>query len=125
VEALRAPVAETGTTGVSGDALAAPGLAAGCDAWNSVIAGTLPAPALLITRAAQRGEFGTASAESERLAPLWDLFAQLGGSLRVCAAIAEQLGLVHRPSLPLPIQGLTDIQRARVADVVDQLDLAR
>lgn len=125
VAAIRAAVPHPVTIGVSGDAFAAQGLAAGCDAWYSVIAGTLPEPALRITRAARRGDADTALAESERLSPLWELFTRFGGSLRVTAAIAEQLGLVRRPSLPLPIQGLTDAQRARVAQVVDQLDLAR
>lgn len=63
--------------------------------------------------------------ESERLAPLWNLFADYGGSLRVVAAIAEHLGLVTRPSLPLPIRGLSDAQRARVAEVVTELGLTR
>jgi 4-hydroxy-tetrahydrodipicolinate synthase len=64
-------------------------------------------------------------AESERLAPLWSLFAEFGGSLRVVAAIAEHLDLAPHQSLPLPIQGLTEAQRARVAEVVDELLLDR
>lgn len=123
VAAIRAVIPEHVTIGVSGDAFAATGLNAGCDAWYSVIAGTLPQPALAITRAAQAGRAGEAVAESERLAPLWELFAEFGGSLRVIAAIAEYLGLVPHQSLPLPIQGLTVPQRERVACVVDHLDL--
>ncbi|CAM3025725.1 dihydrodipicolinate synthase family protein [Actinomyces slackii] len=123
VAAIRAVIPEHVTIGVSGDAFAATGLNAGCEAWYSVIAGTLPEPALTITRAAQAGRADEAVAESERLAPLWELFAEFGGSLRVIAAIAEYLGLVPHQSLPLPIQGLTAPQRERVACVVDHLSL--
>ncbi|QCV89150.1 Dihydrodipicolinate synthase [Acidipropionibacterium jensenii] len=124
VAGIRAVVPEHVTIGVSGDAFAATGLNAGCEAWYSVIGGTLPEPALTITRAAQAGRTSEAVAESERLAPLWGLFTEFGGSLRVTAAIAEHLGLAPHQCLPLPIQGLTEAQRARVAQVVDELDLA-
>ena len=71
-------VPEHVTIGVSGDAVAATGLNAGCDAWYSVIGGTLPKPALTITHAAQEGREGEAAAESERLESLWGLFAEFG-----------------------------------------------
>ena len=90
----------------------------------AILGGTLPGPALRITRAALAGRTADAVAESERLAPLWALFAELGGSLRVVAAIAEQLGLVLPRCLPLPIQGLDERQRTAVARVVDELRLA-
>lgn len=124
VAGIRAAIPEHVTIGVSGDAFAATGLNAGCDAWYSVIGGTLPQSALTITRAALSGRPGDAVAESERLAPLWNLFAECGGSLRVTAAIAEHLGLAPRLCLPLPIQGLTGPQRARVVEVVNQLGLS-
>ena len=76
-----------------------------------------------ITRAALEGRVSDATAESERLAPLWELFAEFGGSIRVVAAIAEQLGLASPSCLPLPIQGLTEKQRAHVARIVDELGL--
>lgn len=123
IQAIRAAVPEHVTIGVSGDAFAATGLNAGCDAWYSVVGGTLPRLALRIARPAQEGHPKEATAESERLAPLWSLFAQFGGSLRVIAAIAEHLGLAQDKSLPLPIQGLDTSQRARVADVVNELGL--
>lgn len=123
VAAIRAVVPEHVTIGVSGDASAATGLNAGCEVWYSVIAGTLPGPALAVARAAQQRRATDAVAESERLAPLWDLFAEFGGSIRVVAAIAEQLGLVRRSSLPLPIQGLSETDRERVATVLDQLGI--
>jgi len=124
IASIRAAVPDHVTIGVSGDAFAANGLNAGCDAWYSVIGGVLPSPALRITRASQRGRPEDAAAESERLAPLWSLFAEFGGSLRVVAAIAEQLGLAPPRCLPLPIRGLGDGQRARVAEVLDELGLA-
>lgn len=123
VAAIRAAVPEHVTIGISGDAFAATGLNAGCDAWYSVIGGTLPELALAIIRAAQEGRAADSVTESERLAPLWSLFADFGGSLRVVAAAAEHLGLAPFQSLPLPIQGLSKIQRACIAEVVDELIL--
>ncbi|WGW13847.1 dihydrodipicolinate synthase family protein [Saxibacter everestensis] len=123
VQEIRGVIPEHVTVGVSGDALAAAGLNAGCDAWYSVIGGTLPEPALRITRAAQEGRRADAVAESEHLAPLWALFSEFGGSLRVVAAIAEHLDLAPHRSLPLPIQGLNDEQRRRVAEVIRELGL--
>lgn len=123
VAAIRAVVPEHVSIGVSGDAFGAAGLIAGCDVWYSVIAGTLPEPALQITRAAQEGNADVALAESHRLQPLWDLFAEFGGSVRVTAAIAEHLGLAPARCLPLPLQGLADDQRARVKGVIDKLVL--
>ena len=123
IQEIRATIPAHVTIGVSGDAKAAAGLGAGCDAWYSVIGGTLPAPAKQITRAALEGRISDAMAESERLAPLWQLFAEFGGSLRVVAAIAEHLGLASQSCLPLPIQGLTEDQRARVRGIVDELAL--
>lgn len=123
VSAIRAVIGEHVTIGVSGDSFGAAGLNAGCDAWYSVLGGTLPAPALAITRAAQAGRGADAVAASEQLSPLWDLYAEFGGSLRVVAAIAEYLGLARPSSLPLPIRGLSDAQRGRVADLVDRLGL--
>lgn len=111
------------TIGISGDAFAAAGLNAGCEAWYSALAGTLPAPALRITRAARAGRADEAAAESQRLTPLWELFAQFGGSIRVLAAIAEHLGLAPRGCLPLPIRGLSEEQRSTVTDVVAALGL--
>lgn len=123
IDEIRVVVPRHVTIGVSGDAHAAAGLAAGCDAWYSVIGGTLPALAMEITRAAQEHRISDALAESGRLTPLWNLFAEFGGSLRVVAAIAEHLGLAPTACLPLPIQGLSKDQRHRVAGVIDALGL--
>ena len=110
------------SVGVSGDSSAATGLNAGCDAWYSVIGGTLPTPALTITRAALAGDHAAATAESARLGPLWAMFGQCG-SYRVTAAIAEHLQLVAPNSLPRPVRGLDQSARARVLQLVDELQL--
>lgn len=123
VQTIRDRIPSTVSVGVSGDSSAATGLNAGCDAWYSVIGGTLPTPALTITRAALSGDYAGAVAESARLQPLWELFTA-HGSYRVTAAIAEHLGLVAADCLPRPIQGLRTAARARVAQLVDELNLA-
>ncbi|MGV9768403.1 dihydrodipicolinate synthase family protein [Microbacterium sp. NPDC003461] len=124
VAAIRAVIPPHVTIGVSGDALAAEGLLAGCDAWYSVIAGTLPEAALRIARAAAGDDAEAARAESARLAPLWKLFIAHGGSVRVIAAIAEHRGLVPPDCLPLPIRGLREEARDEVLRVADALGLA-
>lgn len=123
VERIRAATDNQVTIGISGDAFGAAGLTAGCDAWYTAVGGTLPTPMLAITRAAQNGEADQALELSAELQPLWDLFAEFGGSLRTTAAIAEHLGLVAPHSLPLPILGLTDAQKGKVAEVVETLNL--
>lgn len=123
VNQIRAATSNQVSIGISGDAFGAAGLNAGCDAWYTAVGGTLPTQMLAITRAAQNGETDRALELSAELQPLWDLFAEFGGSLRVTAAIAEHLGLVAPHSLPLPILGLTDSQRRKVAEVVETLNL--
>lgn len=123
VAAVRAVLPEHVTLGISGDACAASALLAGCDAWYSVIAGTCPKPALEIVRAAVGPQPQDALAASERLAPLWERFAE-SGSLRVVAAIAEHLGLAMQDCLPQPLLGLGPDQRDRAAQVVQRLGLA-
>lgn len=110
------------TIGVSADQHGAAGLNAGCHVWYSAVAGTVPEPARVITRAALAGRARAAAAESQRLQPLWDLFAR-HGSLRVTAAVAEVLGLVPHPNLPRPVRGLDPDDHAEVRSVVEQLDL--
>jgi 4-hydroxy-tetrahydrodipicolinate synthase len=124
VEGLRARIPSRVTIGVSGDGFAATGLNAGCDAWYSVIGGVFPATALAITRAAQAGNAQEATRLSERLRPLWDLFGECGGSLRVVAAAAELQGLVENPCLPLPLKALSGEGRRRLAELIDELDLS-
>lgn len=122
VQRLRALLPSGVSIGISGDAHAATGLLAGCEIWYSVIAGTVPEPALAIIRMASAGDAGGAMERSARLRPLWDLFAD-HGSLRVVAAIAEELDLVSADCLPRPIRGLGAGDRAQVAQAIVQLGL--
>lgn len=124
VERLRAHIPSTVTVGVSGDAFAATGLNAGCDAWYSVIGGVFPAVALAITRAAQAGNAQEATRLSKRLQPLWELFNESGGSLRVVAAAAELKGFAEPACLPLPLKALDKDRRRRLANLIDQLGLS-
>lgn len=124
VERLRALIPSHVSIGVSGDAMAATGLNAGCEAWYSVIGGLFPEAALAITRAAQAGDAEQATRLSARLQPLWDLFTQQGGSLRVVAAAAELKGLVEAPCLPLPLKALEGDARKQLATLLDELELA-
>lgn len=124
VERLRALVPPHVTIGISGDVTAARGFAAGCGVWFSVIGGLFPRTALAITRAAQRGDVQEALRQSERLNPLWDLFAKCGGSLRAVAAAAELLGLVKQPCLPLPLKPIAGQDRERIAQLISELELS-
>lgn len=123
LERLRALVPPHVAIGVSGDASAATGLNAGCQAWFSVIGGLFPRTALAITRAAQAGDAREAARLSERLQPLWTLFGQHGGSLRVVATAAELGGQVRRPSLPPPLRTLEGQARQRLAALLGELAL--
>ncbi|MEU3221465.1 dihydrodipicolinate synthase family protein [Streptomyces sp. NPDC006971] len=88
-----------------------------------MIGGTFPEPALALTRAAQAGQHERALEESQRLQPLWDPFAQHGGSLRVVAAAAAHLGLTAHRNLPLPLRDLDAKERAHLATVLEQPQL--
>ena len=123
IERLRAQLPPHLTIGVSGDALAARGLNAGCEAWYSVIGGLFPQTALAITRAARSGDAHGALQLSSRLQPMWELFRQYG-SLRVTATAAELLGLAEAPSLPLPLNTLAGSDRQRLAEWLAELKLA-
>lgn len=112
------------TIGISGDPAAATGLNAGCDAWYSVIGGLYPKAALALTRTAQAGDAQKAEALSDALEPLWALYREYGGSLRVAATIAEVTGKVSQPCLPQPLKTLRGNDRKRVEKVVEQLGLA-
>jgi len=124
VDRLRALIPAQVSIGVSGDAFAATGLNAGCEAWYSVIGGLFPKTALAITRAAQAGNGEEATRLSERLKPLWALFGQYGGSLRVVAAAAELQGLVKQPCLPLPLNAANDLARTQIVELIRELDLS-
>ncbi|MBD0323251.1 MAG: dihydrodipicolinate synthase family protein, partial [Aldersonia sp.] len=116
VEDLRRRLPPHISIGISGDRVAVSALIAGCDVWYSVIGGTLPDVAVELVRLA-KSEPPRAERRSNRLDPLWNLFDR-HGSLRVIATIAEELGLVSPPTLPLPIRGLDDGSRAEVREAM-------
>lgn len=120
---LRALIPSTVSIGISGDPAAATGLNAGCDAWYSVIGGLYPKAALALTRAAQAGEAQQVNALSDVLAPLWALYSEYGGSLRVAATIAEITGKASQPCLPQPLKTLQGEDRKKVESVLEKLDL--
>jgi 4-hydroxy-tetrahydrodipicolinate synthase len=117
LQELRALLPERTSIGISGDWAAAESLLAGCDSWYSVIAGVLPGTARVITDHALAGRGDLASEASAKLEPVWSLFRTYG-SLRVTAAIAEDLGLISSPSLPLPLHSLDSAARLKVADAI-------
>nr|WP_290698157.1 dihydrodipicolinate synthase family protein [Halomonas sp. UBA3074] len=122
ISRLRALIPSEVTLGISGDPAAATGLNAGCDAWYSVIGGLYPRAALALTRAAQAGDVQQAQSLSIAWEPLWALYREFGGSLRVAATIAELTGKVSQPCLPLPLKTLQGDDRKRVEQVIEQLD---
>ncbi|WP_025733345.1 dihydrodipicolinate synthase family protein [Carnimonas nigrificans] len=122
IDRLRALIPEHVTIGISGDASAATGLNAGCDLWYSVIGGLFPKTALAITRASQSGNLHEATRLSEQLQPLWTLFSQCGGSVRVIAAAAEMLSLTHSPCLPLPLQSIDGAKREQLARLLKEME---
>ncbi|MDO5617306.1 MAG: dihydrodipicolinate synthase family protein [Kocuria sp.] len=117
---VRNAVGDEVVVGISGDAAAVRGLRAGCDTWYSVLGGTLPELAQQIVAAADTGKSEDQINRDHGLTTLWDLFAQYG-SLRVIAAVAEELGLVRRPCLPQPLLGLDDAQRLAVQNYLRTL----
>lgn len=113
LDSLRSAVGPGVAIGISGDAVAADALVAGCDAWYSVLAGTLPGPCRAIVDAAAAGDAQEAQRLSGHLGPLWRLFGA-HGSYRVVAGLAEELGLVTHPCLPRPVLALDEGGRADV-----------
>jgi 4-hydroxy-tetrahydrodipicolinate synthase len=115
---LRARLPNRFPIGYSGDWGAAEALLSGANAWYSVVAGLLPAPALALTRAAQAGNSDQTHRLNERFQPLWSLFRQYG-SFRVMYAIAAELDLFHaappRPVLPIPAEAMPRVVEALAA----------
>ena len=89
------------TIGISGDYVAAQALNAGCDAWYSVLGGTLPRPCQAIVDAAAAGDAHPTPSCPTSSHPLWDLFSE-HGSYRVMSALAEELRAGRAPEPPAP-----------------------
>lgn len=118
ISALRTLVPARVSLGVAGDVHAVSGLGAGCDLWYSVIAGVLPRTARTIVDALAAGETNRARELSDRLKPLWDLFAG-HGSQRVVSSLVEVLGLVPSATPPRPLRPLPASARRQVEEAVE------
>lgn len=123
IGALKAEISDDVSIGISGDGAAARGLVAGCDAWYSAIAGTLPHLAEEIYGATRSQRPEIALQVSSMYQPLWDLFAACGGSARAIAAIAELKGLVDSPCLPEPLLPLPQELQNKIEAVLKALNL--
>lgn len=121
VTRLREMVPDHVGLGISGDAVGAVGLLAGCDTWYSSLAGTIPGPLLAVARRALAGDADAALAADAELAPLWEAMGRVG-SYRTAAVIAEHLGLAQAPCLPGPLRPLPEADRdAIIAALPDDL----
>ena len=122
VSKLRSRLPQETSVGISGDWVAAEALLAGCNVWYSVIAGVLPQQAKAIVDHALGGRRDLALQASAELEPVTSLFRTYG-SLRVTAALAEDLGLVKSSVLPRPLRGLDSDGREKVAQAIRQCGL--
>jgi 4-hydroxy-tetrahydrodipicolinate synthase len=120
VNRLRLQIPTHVTIGISGDHSGVMGLNAGCEVWYSVLGGLLPLPILEIVKASQAGKPDEVYRLSETLNPLWVFFCQ-HGSLRVIATIAELMGLVKTPCLPLPVKSLSGEERKQLQTCINNL----
>ncbi|MEG3135108.1 dihydrodipicolinate synthase family protein [Rouxiella sp. T17] len=118
---LRSAIPSTVTLGISGDAQSPRGLLAGCDVWYSVLGGLFPRYTRRLARAAMAGDEALVNRLSQKLDPLWALFAR-HGSLRVVAAMAEMQGKVQAPCLPKPLNALQGTERALLQQALQTLD---
>ncbi|WP_346846285.1 dihydrodipicolinate synthase family protein [uncultured Rothia sp.] len=122
ISSMRQVIPDDVGLGISGDGAAACGVAAVCDTWYSAVAGTLPDFALEIFDPFRRGDLKAGEEASNKYQPLWTLYAECGGSVRVMAAIAELKGWVGRSCLPAPLQPLPDALQRKVENVLNQLE---
>ncbi|MNE82439.1 hypothetical protein D3C80_1791610 [compost metagenome] len=79
---------------------------------------------MALTKAARTGDAALAIQLSDNLTALWNSFKNNGGSLRVVAAIAEEMGLVSAPSLPLPLYSIQGDERERIMSLIRTLSLS-
>ncbi|MDO6566670.1 dihydrodipicolinate synthase family protein [Alteromonas sp. 1_MG-2023] len=120
---LRKLVPEHVAIGVSGDKFGALGMHAGCDLWLSVLGGLFPNTVKAMITASKASSPQEAIAQSERLAPLWELFARNKGGMRVMATAAAIIGLTEANCLPHPLQPLQSDDRQILETLLKQLSL--
>ncbi|MEJ0067239.1 MAG: dihydrodipicolinate synthase family protein [Caulobacteraceae bacterium] len=118
---LRGRVPAGFSLGYSADANCSEAMLAGADCWHSVLGGVFPATTLALCRAAQSGDAAETHQLNAGLEPVWQLFRDLT-SLRLAFAAANLLGLTQAQP-PRPILPLSDEAMARVAAVVEELEL--
>ncbi|UXN03812.1 dihydrodipicolinate synthase family protein [Bartonella sp. HY406] len=118
IKQLRQDIPSHVKIGISGDAQAARGLSAGCDCWFSVLGGLFPKLALGLQIEAENKLNGDENLVSTALLPLWRLFEKYG-SLRVIATAAEILKKTDHPSLPLPLQSLSDEEHYNLSQLLN------
>ncbi|MEO0542711.1 MAG: dihydrodipicolinate synthase family protein [Pseudomonadota bacterium] len=113
IKRLRGKVLTDFSLGYSGDAKIADAIAANCDAFYSVLAGTFPDICLALWAA--RGDATRLATLNNQLAPLWALF-NAHGSIRIIHEAAEIIGLgptpLPRPLLPLPVETRRELEIA-------------
>lgn len=117
IPALRAALPPGVTLGYSGDAKFAGALAAGAEAWFSVLGGLFPKPCLAML-AADAEELAGLDA---RLAPVWEVFGRLT-SYRVIHAAAGLMGY-GAPVPPLPVLPLAGEELAAARAALTQAGL--
>lgn len=123
LSSLRNIVPEHVAIGVSGDKFGALGMQAGCDLWLSVLGGLFPNTVKTMIALSQSTSPEAAIAQSERLTPLWDLFARNKGGMRVMATAAAILGYTEKNCLPHPLQPLQAEDKQKLEAILTQLSL--
>ena len=123
LSSLRNIVPEHVAIGVSGDKFGALGMQAGCDLWLSVLGGLFPNAVRTMIASSQSTSPQAAIAQSERLTPLWDLFARNKGGMRVMATAAAILGYTEANCLPHPLQPLQAEDKQKLEAILTQLSL--
>ncbi|MEL7027599.1 MAG: dihydrodipicolinate synthase family protein, partial [Pseudomonadota bacterium] len=112
---LRIAAKEGFSLGYSGDSAILGALRASADAWYSVLAGTLPAPAIRLWAA--RKDDAALAAAAEPLVPLLRTFDTYG-SIRVVHEVTGMIGL-GAVAPPLPLQPLDAEARKTIEAAVE------
>ncbi|MBO1256485.1 dihydrodipicolinate synthase family protein [Alteromonas sp. 5E99-2] len=123
LSSLRKCIPDSVAIGVSADKFAPAGMAAGCDVWLSVIGGLFPQTAQSIMQAIANGNVSQGLHEAENLTPLWTLFENNKGGMRVMATAAAILGYAEPPCLPQPLLPLNKKDTAQLEQLLSQWDL--
>lgn len=122
LQELRTKCQKGFSIGHSGDWNVTEALIEGSQVWYSVLGGLFPGPCLKIVESVAERDFDKARDINAHLKPIWDLFIEQGGSLRVIYAAAHHLHLTrHGP--PRPILPLNGEVRRRIAATLEKLDL--